>query len=265
MVIIGAILSVTGTYVGYIGWQERIDTINAVRGELVAPFPVNISEPFNVSIGTIGTSYSCAELNSGIDLTKLINIQVGSHTIDFPVRISFVANKLSVSAIIKNHNNETLAQIEGNEWKSLSPDNMLIWDRNYNSYAFEVLDPNHVPALQILMGQENTILLGFSLYTQGVPIFFTVTKGTYLYPSPEQIQEIKSATLFKYPSSKYLSEMTNSIGYPSSDLLARSTYVMVTGGILGALGLIAIGVVGISDSKKRRRNKANPLKKPLKG
>jgi len=255
LVIIGAILSVTGTYVGYIGWQERIDAINAMRGELASPYPVDISEPFNVSIGALGTSYSYAELESGIDLTKLVNIQVGNQTIGFPVSINFDDNKLSVSALIKNANNETLAQIEDNEWKSLSPDNMLIWDRNYNSYAFEVLDPNQLPAIQVFMGQKNTISFGFSLYTQGTPIFFTVTKGTYMYPSPEQIQEIKNATLFKYPSSKYPNELTNSTGYPSSDLLARSTLVMVIGGILGVSGLIAIGVVGINDNKKRRRNK----------
>jgi hypothetical protein len=255
LVIIGAILSATGTYVGYIGWQERIDALNAVRGELISPYPVNILERFNISIGTIGTSYSYAELKNGIDLTRLVNIQVGNQTTSFPVKIDFIDNKLSVSAMIKNAKNETLTQIENNEWKSLSPDNMLIWDRNYNSYAFEVLDPNHIPALQVLMGQQNTVSLGFSLYAQGIPIFFTVTKGTYMYPSPEEIQEIKNATLFKYPSSKYPNELTNSTGYPSSDLLARSTWVMVTGGILGALGLTAIGVVGINDQKKRRRNK----------
>jgi len=256
VVIFGSILAVTGTFVGYVGWQERQDVMNAVRGELVSPYPVNISEPFNVSIGTMGTSYSSAELADGIDLTKLVHIVWNNETISFPVKINFADNKLSVSAIIKDVNNETLVQIADNEWKSLSPNSMLIWDRNYNSYAFEVLDPNKIPALQVLMGEQNTISLGFSLYTRGIPFFFTVTRGTYMYPSSEQLQEIRNSTLFKYPSSKYPNEMLNSTGYPSSDPLSRSTGVMIIGGALSALGMVAVGIVGIDEKRKRRKRAA---------
>ncbi len=154
------------------GQQEKQNVIFAVRGKLISPYAINISEPFTISIGTLSTSHilTASELANGIDLTRFINIVWNNETVSFPLQIHFSNNTLLVSAVVRDASDRILVNIIDNEWKSESPDSMLIWDRNYNAYAFEVIDRDKIPVLQILMRENNSILIGLSLFAQGIPI-----------------------------------------------------------------------------------------------
>lgn len=123
---------------------------------------------------------------------------------------------------------------------------MLIWDRNYNSYAFELIDSNHIPALQVLMGANNTISFGFSLFAQRVPDYFGITTGTYFGSlRAKDLQKIKSSTLFKYPSSDYPTEMLNSTEYPSSNMISEANTKVQLGHTLSIFGGVLIAIFGV--------------------
>jgi len=73
LTVFGAFLSVYGnSTLIYEGQQEKESILSAYRGTLTPTYPINISQPFIVSIGTIYTSYTVDELAKGIDLTKFI-------------------------------------------------------------------------------------------------------------------------------------------------------------------------------------------------
>jgi hypothetical protein len=67
---------------------------------------------------------------------------------------------LSISANITNSENEVVAYIQNNTWKSVSPDSMQIGDRNYNAYAFEIVDMNYVPIFNVRIVGPNDIQIG---------------------------------------------------------------------------------------------------------
>ena len=86
---------------------------------------------------------------------------------------------------------------------------MRIWDKNYNSYAFEVRDLNGIPVLQVIMGDRNEILIGCSLYAQGIPLYATLTHGLSYLPtlSATNLQMLRDSTIFYYPSKDHLGEL----------------------------------------------------------
>ncbi|MGA2309807.1 MAG: hypothetical protein ABSG57_09715 [Candidatus Bathyarchaeia archaeon] len=228
------------------GQNEKANLLTAVRGQLTSPFVINTSEPFDLWLGGMGTSYTYSELVNGIDLTRFVHIEVGNQTVQFPVQINLTNNQLCVSATIKNANNETLVNVIDNQWHAVEPNSMLIWDRNFNSYAFELIDPNGIPALQILLGSQNTINIGFSLFSQGIPDYFGITTGTFLGGvTSADIQQIRNSTLFKYPSAQYPCEMLNSTGYPQDKSVSNIDAKIQLGHSLSITGIVLMAIAGV--------------------
>jgi hypothetical protein len=213
-----------------------------------------LSKPIYVELGGSGNTFSSQELANGIDLTRLIHIEQDNQTVIFPIKIAFGknTNNIIVSATIKDEKGNILANIIENDWQAPSSSSMEVWDKNYNSYAFEIIDSNKIPILQVIMGGKNEILIGCSLYRQGIPLFATLTHGFNFFGSgeitSEQLEDLRDATIFEYPSKTHLGELKpipdfwdNLKIYPTDNPLADSNFnkligaiMVITGGILGA-------------------------------
>jgi hypothetical protein len=206
----GIVLIVIGPIITSNGYSDQQNAVGATSGQLTFP-KIDTSKPVFVELGGAGNNYSFQELQNGIDLTKLICFQnEDNRTVQFPITVTFGDDgQVLVSARILDSKNNTIARIIDNEWKT-SSDNMEVWDRNYNSYAFEVRDSNGIPVLQVVIGTQNEIMLGVSLYNQGIPLFSYVTTGINYFsdfPTAEELKAVRNATIFQYPSSSHLGQM----------------------------------------------------------
>ena len=201
-----------------------------------------------VSIGTISTDYTVDELANWVDLTHFIHIEENQKTVTFPVKFAFEGNIVHVYAEIKDNNNVTIGTVNDNNWWAANPENIAsVWDRNYNAYAFELIDENKIPVLQISLGQQNKIDIGFSLFSQGLPYYFGITTGTFIGGvSDEDLQQIRSSTLFLYPSDDHIGELRNSTGYPTNNVLASVNGKIQLGNGLAITGNILTAIFGIS-------------------
>lgn len=246
-------------FFGYNVWNDASaqeqKALNPTSGTLTPPYKIDPTQPIYVQVGGFGNNFTIDELKKGIDLTRFIRIDNNNETVQFPIKITFGEDgNIQVSAIITDANGNILARIVNNEWKAPSSDSTLIWYKNYNAYAFEVIDSNKIPVLQVVMGEKNTILIGFSPYLQGIPIFATLTHGFNMFPNitSTELQEMRDATIFYYPSESHLGQMKDipdfnsdffspsPASYPPSNPLAESA----NGKILGATMIIVGGIIG---------------------
>ena len=236
--VIGAMVLVEGQNLTSVGYQEKENAIMAKTGEL-APFEVDKSQPFDLIFGNVIFVYRSADLVEGIDLNRAIEVE----GVSYPIQIEFADTKLLVSAEIKNANNVTIAKIVDNQW-AISPDPLLVRDRNYNAYAFEVIDSDLVPVLQVIMVGNNRILIGFIAYGESQRVLVTEEAGIITNPSEETINAFKDSTLFLYPSSNHLGEMRNT-DYLSDSPLLEANRKITEGNILQVIGVILTGAFGI--------------------
>lgn len=173
--VVGAFLVPIGGFVVDIGWNDRTNAIMAMNGELI-PFDVDTSKPFDILLSAgVVFQYSRIDLANGFNLSTIFPFNIDF--VDDQFRIQFINNKMSVSADIRNSNNTIIAQIVNNEWKTVNPDTLLFWDRNYNAYAFEIIGSNNIPTLQVIMVGPNKIQIG--------GLFYTRTGSIYIAPAPD--------------------------------------------------------------------------------
>jgi hypothetical protein len=195
------------------------------------------------------------DLASGFNLNTIFPFNLS--LIDDQLQIQFINNKLSVSAIIKNLNNETIAQIINNEWKTVNPNTLLFWDRNYNAYAFEIIGSDNVPTLQVIMVGPNKIQIGGLFYTQTGRIYIQpLGQDAVLWKNPtdQQLKDANIPRIFYYPAltdQSNLGKMVNPT-YPSSNPLLESTAMFVLGIIVTAVGAI-IGPIGYEKYKRSKK------------
>ena len=244
---------------GIMEYQEAIHLNNG----LITP-QANNSTTFNVFLGSNEGIYDQNALSQGIDLNKIVDVSNGNNSITYPVQIAFDQNgKLTVSAKITNAEGETVAEIANNNWQSFSSS----YDRNYNNYAFEATEdignstnPEVIPILQIVVVGQN-VFIGCYINSSFGQVFVTPI-GIFPNPTQEQISKIKTETIFKYPSSKYPSQLketsftlpedkynyqTNSwdnqtltIGYPQGGPIIDSYVTIFIGSCFATFGGIMI-------------------------
>jgi len=239
LLVIGAIFLVEGQNLTTIGNQEKEIAIMTMTGELM-PFEVDMSKPFEVNFGSNLLSFSSQELADGIHLNHYINLV----NVGYPVQINVVDNKLSVSADIKNADNVSIAKIVNNQW-AVSPDPLLLRDRNYNAYAFEAIDSDLIPVLQVIVVGENNISIGFSAHSATAWALVNLNGGAWSNPSEQTINEMINSTLFKYPSRSHLGEMINPVQISDSPLSEAQSKI-TSGNILQVLGIILTGAFSVS-------------------
>jgi hypothetical protein len=255
MLVVGPTVFVEGQNMTNVGNREKENAILMLKGELM-PFEINMSKDFVVLFGGVGTVCSVQDLANGVNLNRSVNIGVS-----YPVQIRFIDDKLSVSAEIKNADNVTIANIVNNEW-TVSPNPSLIRDRNYNSFALEVIDSDSVPVLQVIVVGDNRIRVGLSAYGQGGRVLVTQSGEVYLNPSERAIDEMKNSTMFKYPSSSHLGEMVNPISL-RGDPLSESARTITLGIILQVTGIIltiAFSISGTLDAAVMFRKRGGGIR-----
>jgi len=199
-IILGLILGLIGLVgtsilINY-GWDLRKKELTTPTGTLYAP-EVNISKPFEIQFG--GFHYF-VDVGDEIDLGRGIEIS----GFEYPFKFEFKDDRICVSAIIFNENNEKVAVIKNNDW-TVNENAIIARDRNYNDYAFEVIDAQLRPRLQVIVKEQNKIQIGGYFYTENGAILATSSQLFINWP-PEEI-ESKIERIFKYPSEKYLHQM----------------------------------------------------------
>jgi hypothetical protein len=248
LLVIGAILTVICSQVVIPnGFQERDEAIKAINGELI-PFDVDMSKPFNLYLsGGFPIPLSKDELADGFSLSKFL--YVANFTDDL-FNIRFSANKMFVSAVLRNSDNVIIAEIENNEWKTRNPDTLLFWDRNYNAYAFGIIGSNNIPTLQVVLRGSNDIQIGGLFYTKTGRIDIApMASGDaeiFLNPTDQQLIDANIPTIFRYPAltePSNLGKIINPI-YPSSDPLSEANWIIGIGIVLTVLGTIFMAFFG---------------------
>jgi len=255
VIIIGVFLMFFGGVIWNNASVQRQNALDPIRGQINPQYKIDPSQPIFIFMGGAGSNFTAQELANGINVSRFVSF--GDFT--FPLQITFGQDgNIQVSTVIADEKGNILANVIDNEWKAPTSGSTQIWDKNYNSYAFEVLDSNKIPVLQIIIGEKNELLIGISLYHQGIPYFGTIPTGFNFFGdyyinglTTSQLEDLRNATIFNYPSSDHLGELrlipdystfppTFKI-YPSEDLLASSAQnsvigatMVITGGLIDA-------------------------------
>jgi hypothetical protein len=243
LVVLGILFTVLGPILIAYGFQLRDIEIQAMKGE-IAPFDIDFQKPFEVNFGSNIIIQTVNELSDGINLSTYINVGY-----EYPIQIKFRDVRLLVSAEIKNEEGETIAKIKDNYWV-VNENNMIARDRNYNSYAFEVINSNLIPVLQVVVQEQNKIYIGGFFYDPSRKVLVT-PRGLFINPSSAQIDE-NIQPIFRYPSEEHLGEMM----MMGTSQIPRSTWVIFTGAVFTALGLICdYYYTRIRDKQRKTRSK----------
>lgn len=241
--VLGLATAAFGAFFLTVGWGERQNAIAISKGEL-NPFKVDMSKPFEVIYGgSLGIVYDNPyDLEDGINLSRVISF--GSCYAGNNFKIHFVDNKLSVTDEIKNSDNVTIAQIVDNNWKA-DPNSQLFYARNYNAYAFEIIDSDQTPITQVIMVGPNKLQIGGLLcYNEFGPIY-ALSTGIMADPSNEDLHSLINTKIFRYPATNpdNLGKMVNSL-YPESDPLSESMWIIIASCIMIIVGTIG-GTLGV--------------------
>jgi len=198
LAVICAIVGVSSPFLWSHGSDVRKKELETKKGEIRPP-KIDFSKPFELQFGGFHIIVTIDELTEGVNISRYFNIGF-----EYPFTIKFRNEKLLVSADIIDENQETVAIIEDNEWTV--HDNVIIArDRNYNDYAFEVVDAHLRPRLQIIVKEQNKIFIGGYFHTEGGAILATHNSTFVRFP-PEEIEEYIQK-IFLYPSDEHLHQM----------------------------------------------------------
>ena len=258
LVIIGTIMV---TYSSFViipdAKQQKNDAILTLNGEL-SPFSINPEKPFYLFIGTeVPFHFTEEQLASGINLNDFITSSFLPNITSDDFQLNLMNGNLQVSASIRDSNGDLITQIVNNTWKTVDPNYQLIyWDRNYNSYAFEVVTSNYVPIIQVAMIGPNEIQFDGLLYTKDgfVRIAPMSNGGASIEYYPENMtfdevnQNLNIPLLFKYPAltnASNLGKMVNPI-YPSSDPLTEANSSLQQGLALQISGSLIVAFFGVA-------------------
>lgn len=138
-------------------FQLRDMELRVMKGELI-PFDVNPQKPIEIQIGGIHVITTVDELSEGFNLSRYVNLGF-----EYPFQIELKDGKFLTSVKIWNADGEMIAKIVDNQW--VVNDNTIITrGRNYNAYAFEVIDSDLVPVIQVVFAPENKMYLGGLFY-----------------------------------------------------------------------------------------------------
>lgn len=277
MLIIGAIFSV-------VGGSARV----------LNPFAVDKSKPFLIEFGkNLNFTFTYTQLVNGIDLSDLK--EIADNLVSDQIKIDFVNGKLSVSANVKNFNGDQVAQIVNNNWQTANPDTLKFWDRNYNAFAFEIINSDQMPLLQVVMIGSNQILIDGLFYTtDGGTIYIDSFTNSLFYEinsvsstgvfnltpeiwsgsavltnetESEILENYNITKIFTYPA---LTDQSNlgklaASQYPSNNPLSEPTFLFYFGIFLFIIGVILcpVGFENYKDAMQRLR-KLNEAQKRAK-
>jgi hypothetical protein len=213
-----------------------------MTGQLV-PFEFDSQQPVEIQVVGIHVNMTLDKLSQGFNLSRYVYLGF-----DYPFQITFKDQKFSVSAVIRNADGEKIATITNNEW-AVSSNNVIAYDRNYNAYAFEVMDSDLVPVIQVVFSPQNKMYLGG---------FFYIPNGTLLLtddnlitdPSYENISYARTHTIFNYPSDQHLGELVAKSTY---QVARTSAQAIISGEIVTFLGILLSASTSSVEYLRRER------------
>lgn len=244
LIVLGAIIGVLSPIVAFYGSDLTKSGIGALIGKLTPP-QVNFTQSFEVHFDSVTFGYGPDQLKDGVDLPT--PVQLGNLA---PIRVALSNDsKLLVTAEVRNQAGEVVAKIHDNAW-TVNDDPMIANDRNYNDYAFEVIDSDRIPVLQVYMASNNTIYVN-GLFYLGSERILAAPNTMMFGPSDAEISQYLTP-IFKYPSSA------------PNPILGWS--MIVVGAIFGvsATILIAVGYDKLKSARRHRKPtaKSEPLPNP---
>jgi hypothetical protein len=269
LVIIGAFLGLYGNNLYGDAKAERQNAIFTDGGKIVTSTVSNTTDIFHIIFATNIVDVSREQLSKGINLANYIN----AFNVSYPFQINLSNNQLVVSAKIENANGAIIAEIaNNNEWQIINPN--LKWDRNYNTYAFEVLAdvsknsiPNVIPVLQVIMENQTTVLIGCYMDTPKGQVVATINGGITTYSPTAIINSTAVQTIFKYPSKdnpgvllnpnyvnhySIFENSTNStenlnqnIIFPRGNPVSEADLQILFGELIAIVGVILVAIVSI--------------------
>lgn len=229
LIALGVIVGVLSPIVGLIGSDLTKSGIGNLTGKLTPP-KVNLTQSFEVHFDSVVVEYGPDQLESGVDLPT--PVQIGNLV---PIRVALSNDsKLLVNAEVRGQAGEVVAKIHSNDW-SVNNNPVIANDRNYNDYAFEVIDSDRIPVLQVYIANNNTIYVN-GLFYLGNGRILAAPNFMEFGPSDAEISQYLTP-IFKYPSSA-----------PNPTL---GWSMIVVGAILGGLALILVPW-GFSEWKERK-------------
>ncbi len=240
-----AMIGIIGAFLISYGFYLRRNEIGVMKGEII-PFNVDPNENIEVQIGGIHVITTFDRLSEGFNLTKHVNLGF-----DYPFQIKLQNGKFLISTVIRNEDGEIIAKIVNNNWV-VNDNHIIARDRNYNSFAFEVIDSDLNPVIQVIFSPSNKMYLGGLYYVPSGRMLLT-PEATIFNPSSSQIAE-ETQPIFVYPSAQNLGSMVN--GIPR---ITSSIWVISIGLALSILGAIVFSNAIIQ--KKRERTRTKNLKK----
>ncbi|MFB3888109.1 MAG: hypothetical protein ACE14S_01345 [Candidatus Bathyarchaeia archaeon] len=187
------------------GQYVKVQANEAMRGE-ICPFSVDFNQPFDLLLSdNVTFRLTGFTLESGFYLNR-IGLLMFENVSDSQFSIHFYNQKMYVNADIRDSENKPIANIVNNTWTTVNPSYALsYWDRNYNGYAFEIVNSKGTPTFAVAMVGPNRIRLnGLFYYTSGGSVYVgALPDGTaeicFNAPYMHQEDNISWATLFKYP------------------------------------------------------------------
>lgn len=282
LLIIGAVIGVLGIVLYDNGSKDRDRLIDSTKGTISNPsmnksFVPSSNQDYAITVGAITAVFPYSELSEGINLRRVINIDGA----DYDIKITFDSNyNMQVSTDIKNDKGDTIAYISNNEWGA-EPDSLLIKDRNFNSYAFEVVSKNNLPILQVLLVNQTHIKIGLCINASNTWLFMPINHVTEIITQPKysDFDYAINSKLFVYPSTTNLGTLVDPdaysnppnwndstsavnstpITYPQSDPLSPSTWKIIIGGMLQVVGLILGGLFAaltVQNARKTKKHKS---------
>lgn len=241
---LGLLFLTTGPiFVGY-GLILADDETKAMTGELL-PFGIDSQKPIEIQCGGFHLVMTLDQLTEGFNLSRYISL-VG---FDYPFHITLKDQRFLVSADLKNANGETVAKIADNQW-SVNYNNVIAYDRNYNSYAFEVIDSDLVPAIQVVFKPQNKMYLGGFFYSPNWTVLLLPNNTSVINPSLTDLNE-SLPRIFKYPSKDHLGETVVKSTY---EVPRASSRVITLGAVFVVLG-IPVTIYGEYLREKPRRHR----------
>lgn len=246
------ILGVAFVVIGPIVWNngnQLADTENRKETGQLIPFDINSSQLVELQFGGIHVETSLEQLSQGFNLSHYVYLGF-----DYPFQVEFKDDRILVSAVIRNAEGEKVATITENAW-AVSNNRVIAYERNYNAYAFEVIDSNLVPVIQIEFFPNNKMYLGGFFYIPNSTLLLT-DDSMIGSPSPENISYARAHTLFNYPSEQHLMEMAEKPSYP---VVRTSAQVIVAGEIITFLGIAFSATTASAEYLRKERARSKLL------
>jgi hypothetical protein len=223
----GVVFTIIGPLAISYSWQLADMESRAMIGKLL-PFGIDSQKPIEIQCGGFNVNMRLDQLSEGFNLSRYVSL-VG---FDYPFHITLKDQRFLVSVDIRNANGETIAKIVDNQW-SVNYNHVIAYDRNYNSYAFEAIDSDLVPVIQVVFKPQNKMYLGGSFYSPNWTVLLLPNNTSVINPSLTDLNE-SLPRIFNYPSEEHLGEMVEPIPYQVS---RASTQVFNLGIVLTAVGI----------------------------